>query len=334
MNGMGGADVAVAANGSLLYVPGDAMGENRRTVEAVNRKGTQRRALPNLRPDAYRTLSLSHDKTRLALATDDDVFIYDFADARLTKLTTHPKQDRAPLWTLDDQRIIFTSMRADYPELFSRLADGTGSDERVLTRGQGLLDLFATGWSPDGELLFSQVSPTPGIQCAIFQAPIEHPVDARVLVNYDSCNVAAAVSPNGHGIVYLSNRTGPFEVMVAGYPGLGRRKGIATMGGIPIWSRDSSEVFFSSEDRRSMVAVKVQFGTTINAGPPQKLFDIALPPLRGAERLYDVDSDGQFFIIRSGQEEGGAATSTNLVLVENWLEELKRLVPAPSPRLR
>ena len=39
-----------------------------------------------------------------------------------------------------------------------------------------------------------------------------------------------------------------------------------------------------------------------------------------------IGPDGRFLIIRSGQE-GAAETATNLILVQNWLEELKRLVP-------
>ena len=125
---------------------------------SVDRQG-RTSPLPGLPLDAYRTVRVSPDGARLALATEDDVWIYDFARANLSRLTNHPAQDTNPLWTPDGQRIIFTSKRAGYPELFWRPADGTGSDERLLTRGKELLDLFATGWSADGkQLLFSEVS--------------------------------------------------------------------------------------------------------------------------------------------------------------------------------
>ena len=57
------------------------------------------------------------------------------------------------------------------------------------------------------------------------------------------------------------------------------------------------------------------------------MFDVALPAARGGGGLYDVGPDGRFLIIRSGQE-AAAGTATNLIFVQNWLEELKRLVPA------
>ena len=323
------ADVAVSANGSLVYVPGGPTGGGQRTVVAVDRQG-RTTPLPGLPLDAYQAVKVSPDGKRLALATEDDVWIYDFARANRSKLTNHPAQDRGPLWTPDGQRIIFTSMRAGYPELFWRPADGTGSDERLLTRGKELLDLFATGWSADGkQLLFSEVSPglSPGIQCAIGQAPIARPADATVLLKNDSCNVAATVSPNGKWIAYASNVAGRPEVYVERYPELGNRQPISTSGLVPLWSPDGSELFFSSPDNRQMLAVAMQSGTTLVAGRPQVLFDIALPAAgRGGGGLYDVGPDGRFLIIRSGQE-AVAGTATNLIFVQNWLEELKRLVP-------
>ena len=170
----GAADVAVAANGSLVYVPGVAGGGGRQTVVSVDRQG-RASPLPGLPLDSYRDVRVSPDGARLALATQDGCVDYDFARATLSRLTTDPAQDSSPLWTPDGQRIIFTSTRAGYPELFWRPADGTGSDERLLARAKDLLDLRADGWSADGrQLLFTEVSPS--IQCAIGQIADRAPV--------------------------------------------------------------------------------------------------------------------------------------------------------------
>jgi hypothetical protein len=172
------------------------------------------------------------------------------------------------------------------------------------------------------------VSPgiSPGINCSIGQTPIARPADATVLLKNDSCNVAAAVSPNGKWIAYASNAAGRPEVYVERYPELGNRQPISPSGLAPLWSPDGGELFFSSPDNRQMVAVAMQSGTTLVAGRPQVLFDVALPVGRGGAGLYDVGPDGGFVIITSGQQTA-AGTAPNLVLVQNWLEELKRLVP-------
>ena len=133
----GAAEVAMATNGSLVYVPGRAGGGGQQTVVSVDRQG-HTTPLPGLPLDAYRDVRVSPDGARLALATQTDLWIYDFARATLSRLTTHPAQDIGPLWTLDGHRIVFTSNRVGYPELLWRPADGTGGDERLLARSKGL----------------------------------------------------------------------------------------------------------------------------------------------------------------------------------------------------
>jgi hypothetical protein len=322
----GAADVAVAANGSLVYVPGGVGSGLRYTIVVVDRQG-RASPLPGLPPDEYRDVRVSPDGTGLALATQGDVWTYDFVRATLSRLTTHPAPDARPLWTPDGQRIIFTSTRAGYPELFWRPADGTGSDERLLARAKDLLNLRADGWSADGkQLLFTEV--LLGGQNAIGQITIERPSDVKMLMKSDFSNSFAAVSPNGRWIAYDSNVSGRFEIYVERYPELGHRQQVSTGGGrIPLWSRDGQELFFSNMVSRQMLAVPMQSGTTLVAGRPQLLFEFMMPPIQGGFRLYDVAPDGRFLMIRSGQAEAAAGTAPQIVVVQNWFEELKRLVP-------
>lgn len=103
---------------------------------------------------------------------------------------------------------------------------------------------------------------------------------------------------------------------------------ISTGGGQrPLWSRDGRELFFGSLDSRQMLAVPVQSGPTLVAGRPQVLFEIPMLFVAQGGRPYDIAPDGRFLIIRSGQAEAGAGPAANLILVLNWFEELKRLVP-------
>ena len=94
----GAADVAVAANGSLVYVPGTAGGGGRETVVSVDRQGRVS-PLPGVPPDSYRDVRVSPMGRGSHWPPKADVWIYDFARATLSRLTTDPAQDTRPLWT-------------------------------------------------------------------------------------------------------------------------------------------------------------------------------------------------------------------------------------------
>ena len=215
----GAAGIAVAANGSLVYVPSTAGAAGRQAIVSVDRQG-RASPLPGLPLDLYRDVRVSPDGTRLALVTQTDVWTYDLVRATLSRLTTDPAPDTRPIWTPDGQRVIFRSDRAGYPELFWRPADGTGSDERLLARAKDLVDLRGSGWSADGrQLLFTEV--TQNIQCAIGQVAFERPSDVKVLVKSEFCNDWAAVPPDGRWMAYYSTVSGRSEIYVERYPELG-----------------------------------------------------------------------------------------------------------------
>jgi serine/threonine-protein kinase len=315
---LGAASVAVAENGTLVYVSGS--GGVRRNVFLVDADG-QTHALPGLRPDVYRQIRVSPDGKRLAYAASGDIGVYDFARGEASRVTTTAAEIN-PLWTPDGTRIVFTSRRPGYSELFWRAADGTGSNERLLTRAKDLTNLFATSWSADGQqLIFTEVQAD--LVSSIGQFTLDSPSRATVLLpGSDVSNARAAISPNGRWIAYESNTSGQFEIYVERYPQLGDRKKISTNGGRdPRWSRTGGELFWASEDGQ-LLAASVQSGTTFEPGPPRVLLDQAMTPILLGDQSYDVIDDRRFVVIRSDTSD-----APSIVVVQNWLEELKRLVP-------
>ena len=100
----------------------------------------------------------------------------------------------------------------------------------------------------------------------------------------------------------------------------------ASGGAKPVWSPDGKELFYLAG--RAMMSVPIQTAPMFSAGNPTKLFEGPYRPGMSA-RAYDISKDGQrFLMIKEVQGTAEAPTSLmNMVVVLNWFEELKRLVP-------
>ncbi len=98
---------------------------------------------------------------------------------------------------------------------------------------------------------------------------------------------------------------------------------ISTDGGTePTWVAGGTELIYRNENKWMVASVRTQ--PTFNAETPALLFEQSYLGNDNASN-YDVSPDGQHFLmIEKVVEE---PTQINVVL--NWFEELKRLVPTP-----
>jgi hypothetical protein len=74
-----------------------------------------------------------------------------------------------------------------------------------------------------------------------------------------------------------------------------------------------------------MMAVDITTQPAFSAGKPRMLFEAPYVPTPATFPNYDVSPDGQRFLMLKPGEQAQAATQINVVL--NWSEELKRRVP-------
>ena len=165
----------------------------------------------------------------------------------------------------------------------------------------------------------------------IYALSLDGEPTARPLVQKPASEVEPAVSPDGRWLAYTAERADGEEVYVRPFPQVdGGRWRISTDGGdSPVWSRDGRQLFYIARGRAA--SVPVETAPSFRAGTPTVMFD--LPPFyRSAARIgrqWDIAPDGERFLIMN---PGEAATSehsqSRIVVVLNWVEELKRLVPA------
>ena len=104
-----------------------------------------------------------------------------------------------------------------------------------------------------------------------------------------------------------------------------------------MWRPDGKEIFFQGpyEGVPKLMAVSVTSdGDSLRLAKPVPLFDLRVPGPTGAIEqyrgggnvgsAYDILPDGKRFVMIRGADPQG---TREIVLVQNWFEELKRLVP-------
>ncbi len=269
--------------------------------------------------------ALSPDGSRLAIglstSSGDDIWVKPLPRGAPYRLTFDPLSDSRPQWTSDSRFITFRADRIP-SGLYWRRADATGTDS-LLAPGivdEGLL-------SPDNRWIVLRQGSVgqvaggrniTGIRIGADDGPVP-------LLATEFDEMAMALSPDGRWMAYQSDETGRTEVFVRPFPNTDDGKAQVSSGGglAPLWSHDSRQLFYLS-GTNNMMAARVAPGAELTVGAPEVLFRVR-DGLLGAEALYytpwAVGKDGRFLMARL---VGGDLTRAGaLVVVENWLQELK-----------
>ena len=322
----GAASFSLSGDGSLIYVPGNVAGIER-TLVWVDREGREE-PLP-ARPRAYSVPRVSPDGTKVAFAElSNSVWIYDLRRNVPTQLTFTSSLNGSPLWTPDGRRLVFRSNRVGRgsSNLYWRAADGTGQAERLTTNRNFQI---AYSFSPDGKkLVFIQQNPKTRMDIHLLS--LEGGRTSKPLLQTEFTETTPVISPDGRWLAYGSDEQGQFQVYVRPFPNVQDGKWpISPDGGRhPVWAPDGDELFY--RDGQSMMAVSVEADDVVfRAGIPRVLFRGEY--LSRAPREYDIHPDGrQFLMIKEGGTTDEVSTPTQIMVVLNWFQELKRLVPTEN----
>ncbi|MBI4479946.1 MAG: PD40 domain-containing protein [Acidobacteria bacterium] len=322
VNGSGLANYATADDGSLVYLSGaparqvtmvwvDRQGAAQ-PLEAPPRAYTQ----PQLSPDGRQlTVTIQHEE-----GAKDHIWVYDLARGSLTRLTFEGS-NHSSAWTPDGKGIVFQSTREGRSNLFWKPADVARAEEQITNseRSGGVSSI-----SPDGKLAFYREN-HPTNREDIWVVPLEGERKPSLFLQTPFDELVPQISPDGHWLAYLSDESGRFEVYVRPFPSSSGKWQISTEGGVePLWARDGQELYYRSGDK--VMAVEITMQPSFQAGTPRLLFEGSYTR-RGAirETNFDVWPDGQRFLMLKPTEQETAPTQINVVL--NWFEELKRKVP-------
>jgi len=285
----------------------------------------------------YADIELSPDGTRatvseLEAGTGRDVWIFDLARATLQRLTFDPGLNRVPIWSRDGRRVAFSREIDGGEEVFWQAADGSGRPE-PLTADSGE-PVFPSDFSPDGKaLLFNDISEPWETRVVSIDAP---GAGTRL---FSGAGYAATISPDGRWVAYESRESGRREVYVRPYPDVeSGRWQISTNGGShPVWRRDGRELFYfespgyQPQGRGALMAAPIETDGGFHPGSPQQLFANNFVIGQSTRPAYDVSLDGERFLMLTDADAGvpDRRDTGNVIIVENWVAELERLVPTP-----
>ena len=337
MGTAGAANYSVSGRGDLVFVPAGAgtAGSQQRNLVWVDRKGLET-AIP-APPRSYALGRIAPDGTRILLDIRDqtnDVWIWDISRQTLTPLNRDPAGDMSPQWTPNGKRVVWASTRSGgNPNLYWQAADGTGTADR-LTNNQR--NQFPTSISPDGNIvvLFGAV----GVATDIFSVDLREPDRVPTpLVATAAFDFGGEISPNGKWLAYHTNESGEPQVLVRPFPNVqDGRWTISNNGGTrAAWARSGRELFYLDKDGfLTVVAVQETPQGSFSAGVPVKILNTKY--LLGSTflgldlRAYDVSPDGQrFLMIKDDAERSTASPLASMVVVLDWLQELKARLPTP-----
>ena len=320
-NGFNGAvQYAVSRTGTLVYIPGGNLAAER--LVWVTRTGTEQALASPQR--GYINPRISPDGRRLAVTEveqGNQIWLYDFLRDTFTKFTFGGTQSQTPAWTPDGKRIAFVSDKDGPLNIFWQAADGSGEAERLTTSDETTVP---RSFSPDGKLLaFMQLSPTAGYDVQVMRLS-DHTIQPVAAAKANRS--VPAFSPDGHWLCYISDESGRYEVYVQPYPGPGGKYQISSEGGAePVWNPTGKELFYRSGNK--MMAVDITTQPSFSAGKPKMLFEGPYLPTPLTFPNYDVSLDGQRFLMIKPAEQNSSSSLTQIVVVQNWFEELKQKVP-------
>jgi len=145
----------------------------------------------------------------------------------------------------------------------------------------------------------------------------------RTILGTDNAEGFPKFSPDGRWLAYATNESGQFEVYVSSFPQLDSKRQVSEGGGSkPLWRADGGELFYRDLGG-AVLSVPIDATGALDFGSPIRLFDGPYASMTVLD--YAVAPDGQRFLMFKPSPD--PANRGQLILVQNWFVELKRLVP-------
>ncbi len=331
-----GAQFAISNNGHLFYIPGPAgTGVPDRSIAIADRVGRVTR-LP-IPPGAYVHTRVSRDGKWLAVGTDDGkdaaVWTYAIGGSGVLQKLALEGHNRYPIWSPDGTRLAFQSDRGGDLGIFVQRADGTGRVERLTTAPSGQSHV-PDSWSPDGQSMMVSVAEGPKNSLSVLS------LANRSLSPFGGADERAkdaVFSPDGKWVAYsagslsglLATSRGVFVRPFPAADALYQAPRVV-IDFHPTWTSGNELIYVTAAASGQFASVKVGTARGVDFSTPETLpARVTGSRINSQSRAYNIMPDGRFIgvIDATEQNDSRGGTETDVRVVFNWFEELKRLVP-------
>jgi eukaryotic-like serine/threonine-protein kinase len=239
-------------------------------------------------------------------------------------------RNRFPVWSADSRRVLFQSDRDGGLGLYWQGVDA-GAAERLTTPDAATAHV-PDSWSPDGDrFTFSIIR---GTSASLWTFSMRERQAVRFGNAQSTTPFNSEFSPDGHWLAYTLRDGSTANIFVEPFPATGDRYQITTFNGHhPVWVPGTNTLSYRvGAGDQTLVDINSRSG--LSWSNPRLAVKGELPTVVGM-RSFDITRDGSAFLavapVSSNEgvtNELGVTSVQEIRIVQNWTEELKRLVPA------
>ncbi len=216
------------------------------------------------------------------------------------------------VWSPDGKYIAHSAESDGKVSLVRRPADGSGSEETLLTLGPQFPVASAVDWSPDGRYISYYAFDTQKGFGGDWILPLFGDRKPFQAAPVGASQYDGNFSPDGHWLAYFSYESGRPEVYVVPFPGPGGKYQISRAGGWNLRWGNKNQLYFLTTGNQVVEADLNLSREALQVKALRPLFQMNM--LDEAAPLFDVSADGQKFLtVAPARSE---ATSIGLLL--NW----------------
>ena len=300
--------VVVSPNGAVAYVADAVADPDSRPPQWRWSSPTERATAPV--PSLLDAVLDPAGKRLAGIAPESAAQLWaaDLTRGTTTRLTSVAAA-ASPAWSADGGTVFYASKPASLYELWSRDASANGEERKVFSVSGR--HVFPTSAAKDAVACVEMGGPS-GADISVVDLTARR---SRLVASTRFDEVAPAISPDGQRLVYQSNESGRWEVVLLDL-GSGRRVPVSSNGGTrPLWSSDGRSLYFESNGAVLRAVVTPAGELEGRAAAVQTL---------QSERLVGVASDGRLLLERMDH-----APAAQAIVTLEWIRDLRRVVGPP-----